>query len=284
MIGSIKPPVSILDSVKICLKGYFNFKGRGRRSEFWPFYIIREIIFDIFYIIILVYTHEETSQPYSWITITNRVPDSKGIYAVMVLEILYSLGTFLPLIAASTRRLHDAGSSGLWFLCYFIPIAGYFIMWFLWCRDSTYGANVYGPATKYTLGMNDPLLNNPNVQPIFQNPIVQPGYYPQQNNQYNQVQVQPQPNINQGGERINEIQQQPININQEEIPINKSQQSSINNEEQIQINPNPQQPTYYQGQQIPVAQPNMYPQVNPQSQPQFQQNLAINPEQNPPPS
>ena len=276
MIAPIKPPLTILESIKTCMKGYFNFKGRGRRSEFWPFYIIREIIFLFFYILILIFTHEEESHPASWITITNRVPDSNGFYAVMVLELLFSLGTLLPLIAASTRRLHDAGSSGWWILCYLIPLAGPFIEWFLWCRDSSYGANIYGPATKYELGMNDPLIYNPNLQPIFQNPIVQPGYNPQQN-------YQGQPNINQGGERINQIQQQPIN-NQEEIPINQSQQKPINNEEQIQINPNPQQPMYYPGQQIPVAQPNMYPQVNPQSQPQLQENLALNPQQNPPSS
>ena len=282
MIAPIKPPLTICESIKTCMKGYFKFKGRARRSEFWPFFIIREIILLILYILVLVLTHSEKSQ-HNGVTITKRVPDSNWFYVVMVLALLIGLGTLLPLIAASTRRLHDAGSSGWWICCYlliFFFFSGPIIVWILWCRDSSYGANIYGPATKYELGVNDPLIYNPNLQPIFQNPIVQPGYNPQQNYQ---GQIQPQPNINQGGERINQIQLQPIN-NQEEIPINQSQQKPINNEEQIQINPNPQQPMYYPGQQIPVAQPNMYPQINPQGQPQLQENLALNPQQNPPSS
>ena len=135
MIAPIKPPLTILDSIKTCLKGYLNFKGRGRISELWPFYIIREIIFLIFYILMIVFTKEEKRHPASWITITSRVPDNNGFYAVMILELLFSLGTLLPLIAASTRRLHDAGSSGWWILCYLIPLVGLVIVWFLWCRD-----------------------------------------------------------------------------------------------------------------------------------------------------
>ena len=225
----------------------------------------------------LVPLHEKEKRVTSWLTITDRIPDSNWFYVVSALQLIITLATILPLLAASTRRLHDSGSSGYWNFLFLLFFIGTIILWILWFRDSAIGANIYGPATKYNLGMNAPFINNGNIQPIFQNPVVQPGAYPQQYNP-----EQPQPNFNQVGERINENPEQPIN-NKEEIPINQNTEKPIDNneqielfekpqkpmdnQEQIQINQNQQQPNIFQGQYIPVAQPNMAPQVNPQGQP-----------------
>ena len=277
MIAPIRPSITFMESLKICMKNYCNFKGRGRRSEFWPFYIVIVIIFGILYTLTLAFSHEEKNKVIFRLTITSRIADSNWFYVVSALLLIIILATILPLLAASTRRLHDAGNSGYWNFLFLLTFIGTIILWFLWLRDSEIRSNTYGPATKYNFGMNDPFINNGNIQPIFQNPVVQPGAYPQQNNP-----EPPQPNINQVGERINQNPEQPIN-NIEEIPINQNTEKPIDNnekielfekpqkpmdnQEQIQINQNQQQPNINQGQYISVAQPNMAPQVNPQGQP-----------------
>ena len=43
-LAPISPSISFPESIKICLKGYGNFNGRGRRSEFWWFYLLCIII------------------------------------------------------------------------------------------------------------------------------------------------------------------------------------------------------------------------------------------------
>lgn len=288
----MNPSIKYFDSIKICLKNFANFKGRGRRSEFWPFCIIIEIINFIFNALTTIFSTEERSQITSWLIITKRSPTSNWFYVFLVIWLIIRIGSILPLLAASTRRLHDIGYSGYWnFL--FLTVFGIICLIFFWCKDSTMGANNYGESTKYNFGINNPFLNNPNVNQILQNPIVRPGAYPQQ---YNPIQLQP--NINQEGERINQNPEQ-LRDNQEEIPINKNpeipkenqeqieihenQNNPIDNKGQIQINQNPQQPNNIQGQYIPIAQPNMYPQLNQQGQPQEQNNLIF-PSQNPPSS
>ena len=116
MLGPTKLPMTLFESIKICMKGYFRFRGRGRRSEFWPFYIIITIINIILYSLILAFSHYEVSRSGS-IIFMNRVPND-GTYVLIILELIFNLGTFLPLIAASTRRLHDTGKSGWLFFVF----------------------------------------------------------------------------------------------------------------------------------------------------------------------
>lgn len=67
------------------LKNYVNFKGRDNRPEFW------------------------------WFVLANFIVSA--VLSVLTLDALgnlWSLATFLPSIAAATRRLHDTGRSGWW--------------------------------------------------------------------------------------------------------------------------------------------------------------------------
>ena len=81
------------------LKKYAVFSGRARRAECWYFYL-----FDFLISIVLALI-------------------SEGI-----LFGIYSLGTFIPGLAVSVRRLHDTNRSGWWLLIGLIPLIGGIIL------------------------------------------------------------------------------------------------------------------------------------------------------------
>ena len=60
---------------------------------------------------------------------------------------IYSLGTGVPSLAVSVRRLHDIGRSGWWLLIGLVPVASLIlIFWYL--SDSKAEENKYGPNPK----------------------------------------------------------------------------------------------------------------------------------------
>ena len=214
-----QPSMSYFNSIKICLQGYVNFKGRGRRSEFWYFYITSVAISYIFYFLATIFTRRERSQPASWITITTRVPTSSGFYVFLCIGIFFRLVTLLPFLAASTRRLHDTGKSGYFNFLYIVPF-GIIVLWIFWFGDSIVGDNIYGPSTKYSLASMDPLLNNGLGGQIVQNPLFQPVQpnlaLPPDNDQTQSIPVA-QPNME--PEMDPQIQ---IQTQEQEIKINPS--------------------------------------------------------------
>jgi uncharacterized membrane protein YhaH (DUF805 family) len=60
--------------------------------------------------------------------------------------IVYLLATFVPLIAVSVRRLHDANLSGWWILMLFVPLANLVFVLSFKTRASDPGENRYGPS------------------------------------------------------------------------------------------------------------------------------------------
>ena len=85
------------------LKKYATFSGRARRKEYWMFLLFHSIM-----IIGLVFLE------------LFLLPESEG----GVVASLYLLGTFLPYLAVSVRRLHDTNWSGLWLFISLVPIVG----------------------------------------------------------------------------------------------------------------------------------------------------------------
>ena len=65
-----------------------------------------------------------------------------------VIGILYLLVAFIPSLAVSIRRLHDAGHSGWWFLINIIPILGWIIYLVFTVQDSVPNTNQYGESPK----------------------------------------------------------------------------------------------------------------------------------------
>ena len=98
---SVKPMVNPVESVVTCIKKYFNFKGRARRSEFWWFALL--------------------------IVLLNFLSTFLGfvVPAVSLVISICLILLFIPNVAALTRRLHDANHSGWWVASLLICLVGY---------------------------------------------------------------------------------------------------------------------------------------------------------------
>lgn len=94
------------ESIKTCFNKYATFKGTASRSEFWWW-----ALFNLIGTICLSIVNEK-------------------------LSIAFSVATFLPYLAVTTRRLHDTGRSGWAQLIGLIPIIGQIIMIIWLCQDS----------------------------------------------------------------------------------------------------------------------------------------------------
>jgi uncharacterized membrane protein YhaH (DUF805 family) len=98
------------------LKNYAVFEGRARRSEYW-YYILFYLLFAFVV---------------AWISIYIKIPS---------LYLLYILGSVIPTIAVSVRRMHDVDKSG-WFIL--IPI--YNLV--MYCTNGSQGPNRFGSDPK----------------------------------------------------------------------------------------------------------------------------------------
>lgn len=115
------------------LRKYAVFRGRAGRKEWWMFGLIYlAVLFALKGIDILVGTFDSDS--------------GLGLMRGFgVLSGLYVIGTIIPTIAVSVRRLHDTNRSGWWYFIIFIPLFG-IAQLLLWMAqkgrsdDNRYGA------------------------------------------------------------------------------------------------------------------------------------------------
>lgn len=84
------------DAVKTCLGKYVVFSGRAARSEYWWFALF--VFLGVFIL-----------------SIVDHVIWGDAEDAIKLLAPIFQLVTFLPLLAAGWRRLHDTGRPG-WYL------------------------------------------------------------------------------------------------------------------------------------------------------------------------
>ena len=118
------------------LKKYIVFSGRARRNEFWMFQIFNTLAFIIFPIISTIFPII-----IGW--------DLDLILIVYGLSMgLYGLGTLIPSLAVSIRRLHDTGRSGWRLLVGLMPLVGWILTLIWYLSDSEARENKYGPNPK----------------------------------------------------------------------------------------------------------------------------------------
>lgn len=108
------------------LKNYSDFSTRATRTEYWMFILINFLIMVCISIVIGT---------------VNKTIES-------IVSALYGILVIIPAIAVTVRRFHDISKSGWWIFISFIPIVGTIIFIILMARDSTPGANLYGPNPK----------------------------------------------------------------------------------------------------------------------------------------
>lgn len=85
-----RPLMEPVEAVKTCLRKFFDFTGRARRSEYWWFVLFTFIISWVFSFLGNLHT------------------------AFTFIGLLVGLVLFIPQFSAMTRRLHDTGRSGWW--------------------------------------------------------------------------------------------------------------------------------------------------------------------------
>jgi uncharacterized membrane protein YhaH (DUF805 family) len=95
--------VSFSEAIQDAFSKYATFSGRSSRPAYWWFVLLQ--VLALFVAAIL------DAALKTWV-----------LYVVVVLAL------FLPSIAVTIRRLHDAGHSGWWWLFGFIPIIGTIVL------------------------------------------------------------------------------------------------------------------------------------------------------------
>ena len=89
------------------MRNYATFSGRATRREYWSFAAVNLIV--AFAGIFLVAIPYWTIGPDAMLTVWVGM-------AYLIAFILYELGTVIPWLAVSVRRLHDINKSAWWLL------------------------------------------------------------------------------------------------------------------------------------------------------------------------
>ncbi|UOQ61645.1 DUF805 domain-containing protein [Leucobacter rhizosphaerae] len=119
-------------AVKRFFKNYANFSGRASRSEYWwvaLFFAVVSIVPMFLYIFGLVTLGVSASSYDSYSGYSSGSQAGTGVGAVMliiagIIFLAIGLGTIVPSLAISWRRLHDANFAGPLYFLTFIPYVG----------------------------------------------------------------------------------------------------------------------------------------------------------------
>ena len=112
-------------------KRYFDFQGRSNRSEYWLFALFWALISIPYYYVVLRDPTGYMGNPVSM--------------AIVAIYMIAALGSFIPSLAVSVRRLHDTDKSGWLLLLWLIPLLGALILLVFFVLPGTKGPNKYGP-------------------------------------------------------------------------------------------------------------------------------------------
>jgi uncharacterized membrane protein YhaH (DUF805 family) len=124
-----------LDALK---NKYATFEGRARRKEYWYY-----VLFYCLALITLLLVDD----------VTGTLSEEAGIG---LLSGLFALGTLVPSLAVTVRRLHDTNRTGWWVLIGIIPLIGDIVLLVFTVQDSQPGGNRFGPNPKGVLGPGTP--------------------------------------------------------------------------------------------------------------------------------
>ena len=113
--------MSPMQAFQSALGNYANFNGRARRSEYWWFFVIVNVVVGV-------------------LTLAGGaiLPALAGVGGLVALALL------LPALAVTVRRLHDTDRSGWWILLGLVPFGGIVLLVFFFL-PGTSGPNRFGP-------------------------------------------------------------------------------------------------------------------------------------------
>ena len=134
-------------------KRYFDFSGRSRRMEYWMFTLLNVLIVIVFMVLLfgMVIPISMAQDPEA-VAESFAGPGALILFGVMF---LWFLGTIIPGIAVTVRRLHDRDLSGWWYLAYIvasilplISMVAWIVFLVFMFLDGTNGPNRFGPDPK----------------------------------------------------------------------------------------------------------------------------------------
>ena len=107
---------------------YATFSGRASRSEYWWWVLANFLVVVAFNL-----TGSLAGEEFDTVSVNLLSPFSPGPTSPITtvtgaLFLIYTLGTLLPALALTWRRLHDVDRSGAWFFIVFIPLAGAMVL------------------------------------------------------------------------------------------------------------------------------------------------------------
>ena len=124
------------------LRQYADFAGRARRREFWSFFLF-------VWIMLFVLMYLDTVLGLGGTATGYRTGNSIGFSMTGgLLTLLFGLGTLIPSLAVSVRRLHDVGKSGWNLLFIIVLLIGWIYLLYLSVQPGMPGPNQYGPDPK----------------------------------------------------------------------------------------------------------------------------------------
>ena len=109
--------MNFIDAIKAGFSGYFDFRGRSGRSEYWWFLL--------------------------FVMVVNLVVSTLDTTNGLIVILVY-LGLLIPMLSVQVRRLHDINRSGWWILIAFVPIVGAILLLVWHCSKGTQGDNRFG--------------------------------------------------------------------------------------------------------------------------------------------
>ena len=102
----MKEKMSFGKAIANCFSNYCNFNGRARRSEYW-YWLLFQAFIRTSIIVVIALIKGFMPDP-SQLTMSTRLT----LVIILILMLLLHLGTLLPYLAVSVRRLHDRDDAG----------------------------------------------------------------------------------------------------------------------------------------------------------------------------
>ena len=130
-----KPTIGFCEAIKLGFKNYVYFEGRSRRSEYWFFILLVNLITIITFTLLMVFVftpkkikvEEKRYYPnsyksndyysnsynsnYYYSTYYHYTFYENEIIAMLIIFCVYHSAIIIPFFSATTRRLHDIGKS-----------------------------------------------------------------------------------------------------------------------------------------------------------------------------
>lgn len=125
-----------MDWMLLPYKRYADFSGRSQRKEYWMFGLMVGVV--------TLLIDGVFGGTYSVLAGFRTMPSVTG----SLLGAIFTLGSVIPSLAVTVRRLHDTDRSGWWLLIALVPVLGSLLLLWFMVSDGTPGTNRFGPDPK----------------------------------------------------------------------------------------------------------------------------------------